>query len=115
MGKIADLTLFNPMTVRANASYKAGENGLQPTGIPYVIVNGTIVVKLGKVLPVRPGQPIRFPEEAKGRYEPVSITRWLGEFSIRRTPCRSTASAALRRVARPTCRSPSACEPCWTL
>jgi len=82
VGKVADLTLFNPKTVKANATYKAGENGLPPTGIPYVIINGAIVVKEGTVLPVRPGQPIRFPVEAKGRYEPVSINKWLGEFSI---------------------------------
>jgi len=82
VGKIADLTLFDPKTVRANASYKAGENGLQPTGIPYVIVNGTIVVKGGKVLPVRPGQPIRFPVEEKGRFEPVEVNKWLGAHSI---------------------------------
>ena len=82
VGKIADLTLFDPKTVKGNSTYKAGENGLPPTGIPYVIVNGTIVVKEGKVLPVKPGQPIRFPVEAKGRYEPVTVNKWLGEFSI---------------------------------
>lgn len=82
VGKIADLTLFNPDTVKANASYKAGENGLPPTGIPYVIVNGTIVVNQGRVLPVKPGQPIRFLVQAKGRFEPVSVEKWLSEFSI---------------------------------
>ncbi len=82
VGKIADLTLFNPKTVKANASYKAGENGLAPTGIPFVIVHGTIVVKDGTVLPVKPGQPIRYPVEAKGRFEPVTVNTWLGEHSI---------------------------------
>ena len=82
VGKVADLTLFNPETVAARATYKAGENGLSPAGIPYVIVHGTIVVKEGKVLPVKPGQPIRFPVEAKGRFEPVSVNKWLGEFAI---------------------------------
>jgi len=82
VGKIADLTLFNPETVKANATYKAGENGLPPTGIPYVIVNGTIVVKEGKVLPVRPGQPIRFPVDTDGRFEPMTVNRWLGAYSI---------------------------------
>jgi N-acyl-D-aspartate/D-glutamate deacylase len=42
-GKIAVITLFDPKTVTDNATYKAGENGLPSTGIPYVIVNGTIV------------------------------------------------------------------------
>ena len=82
VGKIADLTLFDPKTVKANASYKTGENGLPPTGIPYVIVHGTVVVENGQVLPARPGQPIRFPVEEKGRFEPVTVNKWLGEHSI---------------------------------
>lgn len=61
---------------------KVGENGLPPAGIPYVIVHGTTVVKEGKVLPVKPGQPIRFPVEAKGRFEPVTVNRWLDANSI---------------------------------
>ena len=59
-----------------------GENGLAPTGIPYVIVNGTIVVDQGKVLPVKSGQPIRFPVQAKGRFEPVSVNKWIDANSI---------------------------------
>jgi len=82
VGKVADLTLFDPKTVAARATYKAGENGLPPVGIPHVIVNGTVVVKDSKVLPVRPGQPIRFPVEAKGRFQPVEVNRWLGEHTI---------------------------------
>ena len=36
------------------------KNGLPSTGIPYVVVNGTIVVKDSKVLKgVYPGKPIR--------------------------------------------------------
>ena len=34
------------------------------------------------VLPVKPGQPIRFPVEAKSRFEPATINKWLGEYSI---------------------------------
>ena len=82
VGKVADLTLFNPDTVAARATYKAGENGLPPVGIPYVIVNGTIVVKKGDVLPVKPGQSIRFPVEAKGRFEPIDLKKWFGEHTI---------------------------------
>lgn len=77
VGKVADLTLFDPLTVTDNATYKAGENGLPPTGTPYVIVNGTIVVKDSEVLPVKPGQPIRFPVEDKGRFQPVDVNKWL--------------------------------------
>ena len=82
VGKVADLTLFNPETVEARATYKAGENGLPPVGIPYVIVNGTVVVREGKVLPVKPGQPIRFPVEGTGRFKPVEVNSWLGEHTI---------------------------------
>ena len=82
VGKVADLTLFDPKTVAAHATYKVGENGLPPAGIPYVIVNGTIVVKEGQVLPVKPGQPIRFPIEGKGRFQPVEVNTWLGEHAI---------------------------------
>ncbi|UCF21692.1 MAG: amidohydrolase family protein [Gemmatimonadota bacterium] len=82
VGKVADLTLFNPETVAARATYKAGENGLPPAGIPYVIVNGTIVVMEGEVLPVKPGQPIRFPTEPKGRFQALDLNKWLGEHSI---------------------------------
>ena len=40
--------------------YPIGKAGLPSTGIPYVVVNGTIVVKDSEVLKdVYPGQPIR--------------------------------------------------------
>ncbi|UCH52276.1 MAG: aminoacylase, partial [Pseudomonadota bacterium] len=82
VGKVADLALFDAGKVAPRATYKQGENGLQPVGIPYVIVNGTIVVDKGKVLPVKPGQPIRFPVESKGRHEPLDKNKWLGEHTI---------------------------------
>jgi N-acyl-D-aspartate/D-glutamate deacylase len=59
-GAIADITVFDASTVRDNADYAAGKQSLPSTGIPYVIVNGTIVVRDSKVLKgVYPGQPIR--------------------------------------------------------
>jgi hypothetical protein len=82
VGKIADLTLFDPKAVAARSTYKEGENGLPPVGIPYVVVGGTIVVDKGTVLPVMPGQPIRFPVEAKGRFKPLGLDTWLGENTI---------------------------------
>lgn len=82
IGKVADLTLFDPKTVATHATYKEGENGLPPAGIPYVIVNGTMVVNKGTVLPVKPGKPIRFPVEAKGRFQQVSVDKWLVEQTI---------------------------------
>jgi N-acyl-D-glutamate deacylase len=58
LGKDADLTIFDPATIKDNATPQMGT--LPSTGIPYVIVNGTIVVKDSKVLKdVFPGQPIR--------------------------------------------------------
>jgi hypothetical protein len=59
-GAVADITIFDPATVADNASFDAGKNSLPSTGIPYVIVNGTIVVKDSEVLEdTFPGQPIR--------------------------------------------------------
>ena len=69
-----------PACVQCNATYKAGERVSPTTGIPYVIINGQIVVKDSKVLRVFAGQPIRYPVEDKGRYEPVSEKDWLLQF-----------------------------------
>ena len=86
VGMVADLTLFDAEQVASRSTYKVGENGLPPTGIPYVIVNGVIVVNKGKVLDTRPGQQIRFPVEAKGRFEPVSKEGWLSQNTIVSNP-----------------------------
>jgi hypothetical protein len=69
-GMVADITIFNPDTVREMSDYKPGKNGIPPEGIPYVLVNGTVVVKESKVLKdVFPGQPIRYPVVAESRFE----------------------------------------------
>jgi len=81
-GMVADLALFDPEAVAPQATYKVGENGLPPVGIPYVIVNGVVVVEQGEVKEVRPGKPIRFPVEAEGRFEPISTGGWLSENTI---------------------------------
>ena len=61
LGMDADLTIFDPATVQDNATPQMG--GLPSTGIPYVIVNGTVVVQDSQVLPnVFPGRPIRAEE-----------------------------------------------------
>jgi len=58
VGADADITVFNPDTVKQVATPANG--GLPSTGIPYVVVNGTVIVKDSKVLKgVYPGQPIR--------------------------------------------------------
>jgi cytosine/adenosine deaminase-related metal-dependent hydrolase len=62
VGADADITVFDPETVTDNSTLKTGKNALPSTGIPYVIVNGTVVVKDSKVLKdVYPGKPIRAP------------------------------------------------------
>ncbi|NND28144.1 MAG: hypothetical protein HKN97_06125, partial [Myxococcales bacterium] len=54
------ITVFDPATVQDNGTLEPGKNLLPSTGIPYVVVNGTIVVKDSKILKgVCPGQPIR--------------------------------------------------------
>jgi len=66
---VADIVVFEPEKVTDNSTYQKGT--LPTTGIPYVIVNGVMVVKDSKVLKdVTPGQPIRFKPEEKGRFKP---------------------------------------------
>ena len=82
VGKVADITIFDPETITDNSGYKVGEHGIPSTGIPYVVVNGTIVVKDNEVLPVKAGQAIRFPVEPKGRFEKIEVNKWLNEHTI---------------------------------
>jgi len=73
-GMVADITIFDPQIVTDNSTYAKGT--LPSTGIPHVIVNGTIVMKDHKPLKgVNPGQPIRF-ELVKSRFEPLSQETW---------------------------------------
>ncbi len=59
-GADADITIFDPDTVKDEATPAAA--GLPSSGIPYVIVSGTVVVEDSKVLKdVSPGQPVRLP------------------------------------------------------
>ncbi|MCA0899189.1 amidohydrolase family protein [Microbulbifer agarilyticus] len=74
-GMVADITILDPKNVRDNSDYAEGTK--PTTGIPYVIVNGTVVVRDSVVLDgVTPGQPIRFPQENKGRFKPLSLEEW---------------------------------------
>jgi hypothetical protein len=73
-GMVADITMFDPETVRDNATYAKGT--LPSTGVQHVIVNGTLVMKDQKPLKgVNPGQPIRF-EPVKSRFEPLTEEEW---------------------------------------
>lgn len=57
LGMDADITLFNPDTVQANADY--GKPYLKSTGIDYVIVAGQLVIENGEAINnVFPGQRI---------------------------------------------------------
>ena len=72
-GMDADIVVFNPDTVRDNSTYEPGMGAIPSTGIPYVLVNGTVVVKDSVVQKVFPGKPIRFPVLAKGRLDQINI------------------------------------------
>lgn len=56
-GLIADVTLFNPVTVKDRATFEAPHQ--YPDGIPWVIVNGVVVVDNAKFTDARPGRAIR--------------------------------------------------------
>lgn len=69
---VADIVIFDPDTVRENSEYALGKNGLPPSGIPYVLVSGTIVVNDSKVLEgIYPGQAIRYPVTGESRFTPL--------------------------------------------
>ena len=52
-GMAADITIFDPNTVSDKATF---ENPLQyPVGIPYVVVNGTVVIDQGQHTGAKPG------------------------------------------------------------
>ena len=73
VGADADIVVFNPDTVTDNSTYEVGKGALPSTGIPYVLVNGVVVVKDSTVQKVFPGKPIRFPVQEKGRLDQISI------------------------------------------
>jgi len=60
VGADADLVLFDPHTVIDRATYR--QPALPPAGISYVFVNGTVVVREGRIVEsVLPGRPLRAP------------------------------------------------------
>ncbi len=61
VGSAADITIFDPETVTDNAGPEIGKNSLPSTGIPYVIVNGKVVVDDSKVQRIAAGVAIRNP------------------------------------------------------
>jgi hypothetical protein len=90
-GMVADIVIFDPEKVREGSSYKKGEQGLPPQGLPHVIVNGQLVKKDNKATNLFPGQPIRFPVEEKGRFVPATKKQWLKTFTIDSSPLKPRA------------------------
>ena len=77
-GMVADITIFDPENVTDNGTYKVGENGRPSTGIPFVLVNGTVMVRDSEVVSgVYPGQAIRFEPEAEGLFVPMNKESYL--------------------------------------
>jgi len=56
-GMKADIVVFNPHTVKATATVRQPKQ--HPTGIPYVIVNGRVVIDEGKHTGALPGVALR--------------------------------------------------------
>jgi hypothetical protein len=89
-GMVADIVVFDAENVTEHATFKAGTNGLPSTGIPYVLVYGTTVVRDSKVLKdVFAGQPIRFPVEDIGRYQNITEEAWKNQNLIETSPLRN--------------------------
>jgi dihydroorotase len=60
VGADADLTIFNPKIVIDKSTYE--DATIASEGIPFVIVEGKVVVDSGKVTAARPGRAIRAPK-----------------------------------------------------
>jgi hypothetical protein len=73
-GMDADIVVFNPDTVRDNSTYEPGMGAIPTTGMPYVLVNGVVVVKDSVVQKVFPGKAIRFPVLEKGHLDEIDIS-----------------------------------------
>jgi len=86
VGKVADITIFDAKTITDNSGFKVGQHGIPTTGIPYVVINGTIVVKDSKALPVKAGQEIRFPVEPRGKFKPINVEGWMNKHTIGLNP-----------------------------
>jgi dihydroorotase/N-acyl-D-amino-acid deacylase len=58
-GLAADVTVFDPKTVKDESTFPDPHR--YPTGIPYVIVNGAVVVDRGRMSTERAGRILRRP------------------------------------------------------
>ena len=57
VGMDADITVFDPETVLDRSTYV--DATVTSSGIPYVLVNGVVVVDRGEVTTARPGRAVR--------------------------------------------------------
>jgi dihydroorotase/N-acyl-D-amino-acid deacylase len=64
-GLVADLVAFDPDTVRDRATYEAPLQYSE--GMPYVAVNGQLVVDGGRITEARPGRPLMGPGYRRGQ------------------------------------------------
>ena len=87
VGMVADIVVFDPETATDNADYTVGINGRPSTGIPYMLVNGTVMVRDSEVVSgVYPGQAVRYPVEPQGRFEPLERESYLESLGVREDP-----------------------------
>jgi N-acyl-D-aspartate/D-glutamate deacylase len=63
-GADADIVIFDPATVIDRATYE--DASIPSAGIPYVVVQGQVVVEKGELTVVRPGRAVRAPVEGRG-------------------------------------------------
>jgi N-acyl-D-amino-acid deacylase len=67
-GMIADITIFSPDTIADTSTMKIGERGSYTAGIPYVMVNGEVIIDGGVAnTELRAGQPIRYDVITEGK------------------------------------------------
>ena len=59
VGGYADLVVFDPDTIRDNATYERPHQ--YPSGIDYVLVNGVVVLDPKGLTGARPGRPLYGP------------------------------------------------------
>ena len=67
-GMVADIVIFDPETAAPTSTYKAGENGLPPVGLPHVIVNGVLVKKDNEATGVLPGRTDSLSRRSRGTF-----------------------------------------------
>lgn len=63
-GNFADLAIFDPETVASRATYEDPSH--YSAGMPFVVVNGEVVVEDGAITDARPGRPLRGPGYVAG-------------------------------------------------